>query len=148
MFLEGQLGPHLVQLWRDALDMARREPVPGVGPGRFEDLSPTLAQSLVPDGKPHPAPFQLAAEQGVIGVALPATVFCGVLYPLRRAARPTAVVLAAGAALTALAVLAAVGNALSLTTVTAGAGLLAGIATAQPLTEVEPRPGADPAGVR
>ncbi|MGW7421522.1 hypothetical protein ACWGJB_15835 [Streptomyces sp. NPDC054813] len=42
------------------------------------------------------------------------------------------VVLTAGAALTALAAVSAVGNALSFTTVSAGAGLLAGLATARP----------------
>jgi O-antigen ligase len=142
--LEGLLGPHRVQLWREALGMAHDEPVLGVGPGRFEDLSPTVAQSLATDGKPHSAPFQLAAEQGVIGVALLAAVFCWVLYALWWAARPTPVALTAGAALTALAVVAAVGNALSFTTVTAGAGLLAGIATARPLTEAAARHEAGP----
>ncbi|MEW2400771.1 O-antigen ligase family protein [Streptomyces sp. NPDC046862] len=142
--LEGQLSPHRVQLWRDALGMVHQEPVLGVGPGRFEDLSPTVAQSLTPDGKPHSAPFQLAAEQGVIGVALLATVFCWVLYALWWTARPTPVVLTAGAALTALAVVAAVGNVLSFTTVTAGAGLLAGIATARPIAEAGTRRDADP----
>jgi O-antigen ligase len=144
--LEGQLGPHRLELWRDALGMAHREPVLGVGPGRFEDLSPTVARSLAPDGKPHSAPLQVAAEQGVIGVVLLASVFCWVLYALWRAARPTPVVLTAGAALTALAVVAAVGNALSFTTVTAGAGLLAGIATARPLAETGDRHGAGPPG--
>lgn len=142
--LEDRLGPHRVRLWRDALDMARREPVLGVGPGNFEHLSPALARAVAHDGKPHSAPFQLAAEQGVIGVALLATVFCWVLYALWRAARPAPVVLTAGAALTALAAVAAVGNALSFTTVTAGAGLLAGIATARPLAEAGARPEADP----
>ncbi|MER6012268.1 O-antigen ligase family protein [Streptomyces bluensis] len=141
--LEDRLGPHRLRLWRDALDMARRKPVLGVGPGHFEQLSPTLARAVAHDGKPHSAPFQLAAEQGVIGVALLATVFCWVLYALWRAARPTPVVLTAGAALTALAAVAAVGNALSFTTVTAGAGLLAGIATARPLAEAGARHEAD-----
>ncbi|WP_309505298.1 O-antigen ligase family protein [Streptomyces sp. KM273126] len=142
--LEDRLGPHRVQLWRDALDMAHREPVLGVGPGHFEHLSPTLARALAPGGKPHSAPFQLAAEQGVIGVALLATVFCWVLYALWRAARPTPVVLTAAASLTALAAVAAVGNALSFTAVTAGAGLLAGIATARPLAEAGARHETDP----
>ncbi|MPY57290.1 O-antigen ligase family protein [Streptomyces spongiae] len=142
--LEGQLSPHRVGLWRDALAMVHQEPVLGVGPGRFEDLSPTVAQSLAPDGKPHSAPFQLAAEQGLLGVALLATVFCWVLYALWQAERPTPVVLTAGAALTALAVVAAVGNALSFTTVTAGGGLIAGIATARPFAEVGARRAAEP----
>lgn len=135
--LEGQLTPHRVLLWHDALGMARAEPLLGAGPGRFGELSPTVAQALPSDDKPHSAPLQLAAEQGLIGVALLATVFCWVLYVLWQSPRATPVVLTAGAALTALAAIAMVGNALSFTTVTAGAGLLAGIATARPLADEE-----------
>ncbi|NGO06100.1 O-antigen polymerase [Streptomyces sp. HC44] len=134
--LEGQLTQQRVQLWRDALDMARLEPGLGVGPGRFPELSPTVTQSPLPEGKPYSAPFQQAAEQGLVGVVLLAAVFCWMLYALWRAPRPTPVALTAGAALTALAAIAAVGNALSLPTVTAGAGLLAGLATARPLPGV------------
>jgi len=130
--LEGQLTQHRVLLWHDALHLARQDPALGVGPGRFGELSPTVAQSLVPDGKPHSAPLQQAAEQGVIGVGLLALVFCWVLYALWRTPRPTPIALTAGAALTALAAIASIGNALSFTTVTAGAGLLAGLATARP----------------
>lgn len=117
-----------------------------MGPGRFSELSPTVTQSLLPDGKPHSAPFQQAAEQGVVGVALLAAVFCWVLYALWRSPRPTPVVLTAGAALTALAAIAAVGNALSFTSVTAGAGLLAGLATARPMLEEAPRNVMEPGG--
>jgi hypothetical protein len=113
-FLEDQLSRHRVLLWRDAIALAHRDPALGVGPGRFGDLSPTAAQSLLPDGKPHSAPLQQAAEEGLLGVALLAAV---------------------GAALTALAVIVAVGDALSFTTVTAGAGMLAGLATAHPLVD-------------
>lgn len=134
--LEGQLTQQRVQLWRDALDMAHQEPGLGVGPGRFPELSPTITQSPPTDGKPYSAPFQQAAEQGLLGVVLLAAVFCWILYALWRTPRPTPVALTAGAALTALAAIAAVGNALSFPTVTAGAGLLAGLATARPLPEV------------
>ncbi|WP_408997090.1 O-antigen ligase family protein [Streptomyces europaeiscabiei] len=133
--LEGQLTPHRVLLWHDALGLAHDEPLLGTGPGRFGELGPTVALSLPSDDKPHSAPLQLAAEQGLIGVALLAAVFGWILYVLWRAPRSTPVVLTAGAALTALAAIAAVGNALSFTTVTAGAGLLAGMATARPLTD-------------
>jgi O-antigen ligase len=135
--LEGELTAQRVQLWRDALDMAGQEPGLGVGPGRFPELSSTITQSS-PDGRPHSAPFQQAAEQGLVGVVLLAAVFCWVLYALWRAPRPTSVALTAGAALTALAAIAAVGNALSFPMVTAGAGLLAGLATASPLHEEAP----------
>lgn len=89
-------------------------------------------------------PLRLLAEQGVVGALLPAPVFGWVLHALWRAARPTPVVLTAGAALTALAVIASVGDVLSFTTETAGAGLLAGWATARPRGEEERAPRAEP----
>ncbi|WP_329549251.1 O-antigen ligase family protein [Streptomyces sp. NBC_01356] len=145
--LEGPLTQHRVLLWRDALHLARESPALGAGPGRYGEIGPTVTQSLLPDGKPHSAPLQQAAEQGVIGVALLAAVFCWVLYALWRTRRPTPIALTAGAALTALAVVASVGNALSFTTVTAGAGLLAGFATSRPLSEEVPELIADTGGV-
>ncbi|MFF3326840.1 O-antigen ligase family protein [Streptomyces sp. NPDC002889] len=129
--LEGALTPNRVALWQDAVALASQEPVRGVGPERFGELSVTAQQSLGSDGKPHSAPLQQAAEQGVVGVALLAAAFCWMLHGLWRSPRPTPLVLSAGAALTGLAALAAVGNALSFTPVTAGAGLLAGLATAR-----------------
>ncbi|MES5820280.1 hypothetical protein [Streptomyces sp. RG80] len=136
--LEGQLTRQRIELWRDALHMAHRDAALGVGPGRFGELSTTAAQTLLPDGKPHSAPLQQAAEQGAVGVVLLAAAFCWLLYTLWRSPRSTPVVLTAGAALTALAAIAAVGNALSFTTVSVGAGLLAGLATARPLSDGPP----------
>ncbi|QCX81316.1 hypothetical protein C9F11_38665 [Streptomyces sp. YIM 121038] len=133
--LEGQLGPHRVGLWRDAGDLAGAHPAFGVGPGRFGDASPTVTEGLLPDDKPHSALLQQAAEQGFTGVVLLTAAFGWVLFALWRSPRSTAVVLTAGAALTAVAAVATLGNALSVTSVTAGAGLLAGIATARPLPE-------------
>ncbi|MFE5813885.1 O-antigen ligase family protein [Streptomyces sp. NPDC056479] len=132
-WLEGQLTRHRIQLWHDALHLSRQEPALGVGPGRFGELSTTATGTLLSDGKPHSAPLQQAAEQGVVGLLLLAAAFCWMLFALWRTARPTPVALTAGAALTALAAIAAVGNALSFTTVSVGAGLLAGLATARPI---------------
>ncbi|MET7455676.1 O-antigen ligase family protein [Streptomyces sp. NPDC005574] len=142
--LAGRLTPHRVGLWRDALHLARADAGLGVGPGRFAELSTAATAPVPSDGKPHSAVLQQAAEQGVVGAALLAAVFCWVLYTLWRSPRPTPVALTAGAALTALAAIAAVGNALSFTTVSAGAGLLLGLATARPLAEGPPEPVADP----
>ncbi|MFE9865717.1 O-antigen ligase family protein [Streptomyces sp. NPDC005506] len=128
--LEGQLTGNRVLLWQDAVTLAKEQPVLGVGPDRFAEMSPTAQQTLS-DGKPHSAPLQQAAEQGVVGVTLLGAAFGWLLYVLWRSPRSTAVVLTAGAALTALAALASVGNALSFTPVTAGAGLLAGLASAR-----------------
>ncbi|MDG9718391.1 O-antigen ligase family protein [Streptomyces sp. DH24] len=138
--LEGQLTSHRVRLWHEALAMAGQDAALGVGPGRFGELSATAAGSLLSDGKPHSAPLQQAAEQGVVGVVLLAAAFGWVLHALWRTPRPTPVALTAGAALTVLAAVASVGNALSFTAVTAGTGVLAGLATARPLTEEPPEP--------
>ncbi|WP_443049457.1 O-antigen ligase family protein [Streptomyces sp. HD] len=134
-WLEGQLTAHRIQLWRDALHLAREDPGLGVGPARFGELSATATETLLSDGKPHSAPLQVAAEQGAVGVILLAAAFCWMLFALWRTARPTPVALTAGAALTAVAAIAAVGNALSFTSVSVGAGLLAGLATARPLAD-------------
>ncbi|MFJ9426064.1 O-antigen ligase family protein [Streptomyces sp. NPDC101249] len=142
--LAGQLTGHRVELWRDALRLARDHPALGVGPGRFGELSAAATGTPVPDGRPHSAPLQIAAEQGVVGVVLLAAGFCWVLYALWRSPRPTPVVLTAAAALTVLAAVATLGNALGFTAVSAGAGVLAGLATARPLAE---EPAAAPGGV-
>ncbi|MET7684609.1 hypothetical protein [Streptomyces sp. NPDC005423] len=141
--LMGRLTPHRVRLWRDALHLAQGDQGLGVGPGRFGELSSTAAQALPPDGKPHSALLQLAAEQGLLGVVLLAAAFCWVLYALWRSPRSTPVALSAGAALTGLAVIVSVGDALSFTTVSVGAGLLAGVATARPLVDGAPQHTAD-----
>ncbi|MBA8979584.1 hypothetical protein BJ962_006168 [Streptomyces aureorectus] len=141
--LEERLTAHRVGLWRDALGMAGDHAGPGVGPGRFGELSTVSAQSPLSTGKPHSAPLQLAAEQGVTGVALLALVFAWLLYALWRSPRATPVVLTAGAALTVLAAVAAVGNALSFTAVSVGGGLLAGLATARPYPDDTTRHTAD-----
>ncbi|MEU9704035.1 O-antigen ligase family protein [Streptomyces sp. NPDC047981] len=128
--LEGPLTGHRVLLWQDAVELAKENPVLGVGPDRFGARSATARETFAADGKPHSAALQQAAEQGLPGVALLGATYGWLLWGLWSSPRPTAVVLTAGAALTALAALAAVGNALSFTPVTACAGLLAGLATA------------------
>lgn len=130
--LQSRFSPHRVQLWQDALRLARRNTGLGIGPGRFGELSDPAPQAVLPDGRPHSALLQQAAEQGLVGVFLLAAGFGWALYALWRAPRSTPIALTAGAALTALAAIVSVGNALSFTTVTAGAGLLAGWATARP----------------
>ncbi|MEU4035526.1 O-antigen ligase family protein [Streptomyces collinus] len=131
--LGGRLAPHRVQLWRDALRMAGRHTGLGVGPGRFGVPDGTPPRGLTADGRPHSAPLQQAAEQGLAGVLLLVAAFGWALHALWRTPRSTPVAVTTGAALTALAAIASVGDALSFTTVTAGAGLLTGWATARPL---------------
>ncbi|MFG3014970.1 O-antigen ligase family protein [Streptomyces cinerochromogenes] len=138
--LEGRFTAPRLRLWRDALALAGRNSGLGVGPGRFGELSPAPPPPLPAESRPHSAPLQQAAEQGLVGVLLLVAVFCWVLYALWRTPRSTPIALTAGTTLTALAALAAVSNALSFTAVTAGAALLAGWATARPWTCAAPEP--------
>ncbi|MFM9371985.1 O-antigen ligase family protein [Streptomyces sp. Da 82-17] len=136
--LTDRLTGHRVALWHDALLLAQRDPVLGVGPGRYAEFSVAAQQALHSDARPHSAPLQLAAEQGVVGVVLLGTAFCWLLHALWRSSRSTPLVLTAGLALTAVAATAAVGNTLSFAAVTVGVGVLAGLATAQPLPDGDP----------
>ncbi|MBY8880608.1 O-antigen ligase family protein [Streptomyces sp. PLK6-54] len=132
--LTGQLTQPRVQLWHEAVTVAEHHPLRGVGPERFGDESSSLPAADGPAApSPQSAPLQLAAEQGVPGVLLLAAAFGWVLCALWRSSRPTPVVLTAGAALTGLAMLATVDHVLSYAVVTASAGFVAGLATAQPL---------------
>jgi O-Antigen ligase len=133
--LTGQLTQPRVQLWHEAVTLAEHHPLRGVGPERFADESSTLPAGTAPAApSPQSAPLQLAAEQGVPGVTLLAVAYGWVLCALWRSSRPTPVVLTAAAALSGLAMLATVDHVLSYAVITAGAGLLAGLATAHPLT--------------
>ncbi|MFC0602639.1 O-antigen ligase family protein [Streptomyces palmae] len=119
---------HRIRLWHQAVRLAAAHPLRGVGPGRFGELT---AGAAGPDGTAHSALLQQAAEQGLPGVVLLGAVFGWLLYALWRSPRATPLVLAAGAALTALAVESMAGEALGSPRVTACAGLLAGLATAR-----------------
>ncbi|WP_405734377.1 O-antigen polymerase [Streptomyces sp. NBC_01537] len=147
--LTGQLTPGRVAVWREAVDLAGRHPLRGVGPGQFAEVSQgedgqaepavttaaALSTAATDAAEPRSAPFQLAAEEGAAGVALLAASYAWVLLALHRSARPTPVVLTAGAALTGLAMQACVDHVLSYAAVTATAGLLAGLATARPFAD-------------
>jgi O-antigen ligase len=145
--LTGQLTQPRVELWHEAVGLARDHPLRGVGPERFNEESAVLPADAPAGTPPQSAPLQLAAEQGVPGAALLAVAFGWLLFALWRSPRPTPVVLTAGAALTGLALLATVDHVLSYAVVTAGAGFLAGLATARPMSDDGcPLPGAEPPG--
>ncbi|MEU1806933.1 O-antigen ligase family protein [Streptomyces sp. NPDC019937] len=131
--LRSHLTEHRIRLWQDAAHLTAADPLRGAGPDLFAELSPAAAASPEAEITPHSAPLQQAAGQGLPGVALLGAAFAWMLYALWRSPRSTPVALTAAAALTALAVEATLGNALSFPQVTAGAGLLAGLATARHL---------------
>ncbi|AXK36626.1 O-antigen ligase family protein [Streptomyces armeniacus] len=132
--VEGQVTEQRKALWADAVDAVRERPLMGYGPDTFGDLGDPAQRTAVSDGKPHSALLQVTSEQGVPGGVLLAAAFGWLLLALWASPCGTPVVLTAGAALTAVAVLACVSNALSFTAVTTGAGALAGIATARRLS--------------
>lgn len=140
--LSGQLTPARVRLWHEALHTAGAGPLRGIGPGRFAEVEDAgqapEADTPSGDGRPQSAPLQLAAEQGVPGVALLAASYAWLLCALRRSPRTTPVVLTAAAALTGLAMQSAVDHVLSYAAVTAGAGLLAGLTTSRPTRDGPP----------
>jgi O-antigen ligase len=142
--LTGRLTRPRVALWHQAVTLTAHHPLRGVGPDRFADSRPVQdpagtgpADIAVVTAAPSPqsAPLQVAAEQGVPGMLLLAGAYGWMLFALTRSTRPTPVVLTAAAALTGLALLASVDHVLSYAVVTAGAGLLAGVASARPPAE-------------
>ncbi|WP_328472324.1 O-antigen ligase family protein [Streptomyces sp. NBC_00448] len=142
--LTGQLTQPRVALWHEAVHLAGRHPLRGVGPGRFAEESTPLPSDTPTAETPQSAPFQLAAEQGVPGVALLGGAYLWTLCALWRSPRSTPAVLTAAATLTGLGLLAAVDHVLSYTAVTAAAGLLAGLATSRPLPAQAPAPAPKP----
>jgi O-antigen ligase len=131
--LTGQLAQPRVALWHQAVTLAGHHPLRGVGPDRFAEESTPLPSDTPTARTPQSAPLQLAAEQGVPGVALLGAAYAWTLCALWRSPRPTPVVLTAATSLTGLALLATVDNVLSYAVVTACAGLLAGLTTSRPL---------------
>lgn len=140
----GQLTQPRVALWHQALDLAERHPLRGVGPDRFSEESTPLPTDTPTAETPQSAPFQLAAEQGAPGVALLGGAYVWTLCALWRSPRSTPAVLTAAAALTGLGLLATVDHVLSYTAVTAAAGLLAGLVTSRPLPAQAPAPAPRP----
>ncbi|WP_052433096.1 O-antigen ligase family protein, partial [Streptacidiphilus carbonis] len=115
------LSEQRAALWHDAVQEAGREPLRGVGPGRFTELSPA-AQDFSTPGGPSSAALEVAAEQGVPGLCLLIASYGWMMWTLRRAPGPTSTALTAAGALTALAVEAAISPVLSFPGITAGAG--------------------------
>lgn len=128
------LSQQRAALWHDAVQEAGRAPLRGVGPGRFTELSPA-AQDFSTPGGASSAALEVAAEQGVPGLCLLTASYGWMMWTLRRSPGSTPTVLTAAGALTALAVQAAISPVLSFPGITAGAGLLVGMASARPLAE-------------
>ncbi|GAA3476902.1 hypothetical protein GCM10018966_014310 [Streptomyces yanii] len=138
--LEGQLTRNRVLLWQDAVDLAEEHPLLG---HRARPVRRTQPHRPADRAVGREAPLGAAAAGRRAGDRGAGAAGGGVRLAAVRAVaftpRSTAVVLTAGSALTALAALASVGNVLSFTPVTAGVGLLAGLASArQPIGDGTP----------
>ncbi|HUR73963.1 MAG TPA: O-antigen ligase family protein [Sporichthya sp.] len=95
---ESALSSRRVQLWSEADDLIRAEPLFGVGPGRFSVESPTAAR-FPSTSETHSEYLQVAAETGIPGAALLAALVGWVFGALHRSRRdPRAVVIATAAA--------------------------------------------------
>jgi O-antigen ligase len=69
----GTLSEARIQLWNEALSIAADDPLVGVGPGRFDEVSPTASD---PDLRyAHQEFLQAAAETGLLGFLLSVGVF-------------------------------------------------------------------------
>ncbi|MGH8883817.1 MAG: O-antigen ligase family protein [Egibacteraceae bacterium] len=67
--VDATLSERRVQLWRDALAITESNPAFGIGPGRFDEVSPTALAN--PDtSKAHNEYLQMSAETGFAGFAL------------------------------------------------------------------------------
>lgn len=81
--VDSTLSERRPALWHDALELMAREPVLGVGPGRFAFESP-IARSDRDAAWAHHGFLQQGAEGGVVGLVLAVGVFAaGFVYVLR-----------------------------------------------------------------
>jgi O-antigen ligase len=129
-------GPHRLSterrltLWSEALEITADRPLLGVGPGRFQEVSPTARADR--DARwAHHAFLQVGVETGVVGLLLLAGVF--VWGFARLSVGPPDTVTALGAAaLAALGIHACLDYVLHFAPVSLAGALLVGAATSRP----------------
>lgn len=121
--IDETLSSARVVLWHEALSIVRARPLAGVGPGRFNEVSPT-AHGDTDLGWAHNEFLQMAAETGIVGLALAAALTVWVFVRLWRGERDAGTAVAA-LALTALLSQAAIDYVLHFPPVTLAAGALA-----------------------
>lgn len=124
------LTGHRQELWYDALQLVKQEPLLGVGPGRFQDTSPLALRAPLDDRWAHSGYLQQAAETGIVGGLLAVALTLWAFAYLRRSPRGGAVIAVAAAGLTALTVQAAEDYILHFAAVPLIAAGLLGVATA------------------
>jgi len=115
-------------LWREAMELIADEPVFGVGPGMFAQISPTALANV--DARwAHSAYLQVAAETGAVGAALLGLLLLWVFGALHRSRQDQRLIVIGAAAVTAFAVHAAIDYISHFPAVVLIAALLAGLAS-------------------
>ena len=138
---ERPLGVRRLELWHEAIAIIRREPLFGVGPGRFAKVSPTAR--TWPDTRwAHNGFLHQGAEQGVVGMAILVAGFAWGFVSLGR--RGDRVAVWGVAALAGTGLLASVDYVLHFPAIPLAAAGLVGTATAR----AAPRRGPAGAGSR
>ena len=89
--VEATLSSGRTDLWSDAVHMAMREPVLGVGAGNFA-MQSDVASSDSDMASPHSAPLRVLAELGFVGLGLFAALTAWMILSLRRGAALLAVI--------------------------------------------------------
>jgi O-antigen ligase len=121
--IQATLSEQRVTLWREALSLTAREPLLGVGPGRFALTSPT-ASSDEDLRWAHNEFLQVGAESGIPGYVFAVSIFVWGFAALWLAA-PTAITVLAACALAIIGIHACVDYVLHFPTVVlAGAAIL------------------------
>ena len=133
----GGLSERRVALWGDAIDLMAENPVNGVGPGRFREVSPVV-QTDRDEPWAHNDFLQLGAETGVAGFLLLVAVFVWGFARLAAVDAPDAVVVLGAVALAVLGVHACVEYVLQFPAVVLAGSALVG--TAVGAGEARPRP--------
>ncbi|MFW6039308.1 MAG: O-antigen ligase family protein [bacterium] len=128
--LERGLSERRTVLWYEALDMMRDNPVFGVGPGMFSEISPT-ALGDADAAWAHSAYLQVGAETGVIGLLLLGALLLWAFGALFRSRQDVRLIVVAAAGTTAVAVHAAIDYLAHFPVVVAVASLLTGLASSR-----------------
>jgi O-antigen ligase len=135
--VERVLSERRTVLWHEALELTARDPMFGVGPGRFAEESPTALADA--DARwAHSAYLQTAAESGIPGGTLLAALLLWSYGALRRSRQDARLVVMGTATGTALGLHAAIDYVAHFPAVVLTAALLVGLTSGPALRQAAP----------